>query len=454
MLIPDVARCNCTMEGFTTANHNHDDDCRLWWEVNFCMGDEHWDAELQRMQSGPYLPKSVNPYENAEDYIWDGDTPVISKLSAADRAVQTPLCRHEEEALAAITDTNTVNSCGIIDLPDGSYADFDSRVTYRACQDEDGRPMWVSEDWDADPAEEEMVSHSPDDVPDCHCKPVAKWDCLKCDVTRNTLNSPWTWMTAKDRAEVIAWTNMDNTGSWAHYGNICTHCFDTVLMPKNDKVDIRASKVRKQTSDTMPDFGIYASEAWSPDCPAIMLPWQDYGLPTCSFTNAARAIKRAWDAAVEGDTVEVGCVGSHGRTGTILACFAVLSDPEMTGPEAVAWVRKHHCTKAVEVSEQEWFVRWFRAWSLGLPFSEQRPGTLKVLHTGPALSATGKVITIPSGIPGPVELVPTAENCGNVAPGMTANARRRAEKRANRKEKALRNKQKNRQQYRAIRGGS
>lgn len=52
--------------------------------------------------------------------------------------------------------------------------------------------------------------------------------------------------------------------------------------------------------------------------------------------------------------VEVGCLGGHGRTGTALACLAVLSGHR--ADEAVAWVRSSYCTMAVETAEQEAFV--------------------------------------------------------------------------------------------------
>ena len=58
-----------------------------------------------------------------------------------------------------------------------------------------------------------------------------------------------------------------------------------------------------------------------------------------------------------GEHVEVGCLGGHGRTGTALACLAVLTG---TPPgEAVAWVRAEYCEKAVETDEQHAFVAAF-----------------------------------------------------------------------------------------------
>lgn len=49
------------------------------------------------------------------------------------------------------------------------------------------------------------------------------------------------------------------------------------------------------------------------------------------------------------------CVGSHGRTGTALACLLVAKgyDPEL----AISTVRRAHCHEAIETREQERYVR-------------------------------------------------------------------------------------------------
>jgi hypothetical protein len=69
--------------------------------------------------------------------------------------------------------------------------------------------------------------------------------------------------------------------------------------------------------------------------------------------------------AREGELVEVGCIGGSGRTGTVLACMAVLAGIPPT--EAVAWVRATYRADAVETSEQEEWVRWFAQWAESHP---------------------------------------------------------------------------------------
>lgn len=51
--------------------------------------------------------------------------------------------------------------------------------------------------------------------------------------------------------------------------------------------------------------------------------------------------------------VHVGCIGGHGRTGMVLAALV----RHMTGdPDAITYVRKHYCMKAVESAEQVRFL--------------------------------------------------------------------------------------------------
>lgn len=64
------------------------------------------------------------------------------------------------------------------------------------------------------------------------------------------------------------------------------------------------------------------------------------------------------DRARTGEQVELGCIGGHGRTGTALACLAVLTG--CPASEAVAWVRASYCQKAVETAGQEAFVNGLR----------------------------------------------------------------------------------------------
>lgn len=72
--------------------------------------------------------------------------------------------------------------------------------------------------------------------------------------------------------------------------------------------------------------------------------------------EAAEALRDAWRRAAD-ERVEFVCGGGRGRTGTALACLAVLDGvpPE----EAVAYVRRHYDRHAVETPWQRRYVRRF-----------------------------------------------------------------------------------------------
>jgi hypothetical protein len=110
------------------------------------------------------------------------------------------------------------------------------------------------------------------------------------------------------------------------------------------------------TRDTAPTFGLYLDERWNPPWTHSHVDWPDFELPR--DTNAfIAALRDALDRARRGERVELGCWGGHGRTGTGLACLAVLAGTPAS--EALAWVRENYCEKAVETAAQEQFVLAF-----------------------------------------------------------------------------------------------
>lgn len=85
------------------------------------------------------------------------------------------------------------------------------------------------------------------------------------------------------------------------------------------------------------------------------LRWPDFGLPADRAGTAA-ALAEAWTRA-DRERVEVACAGGLGRTGTALACLAVLDG--VPAGEAVAYVRAHYSPRAVETPWQRRFVARF-----------------------------------------------------------------------------------------------
>jgi protein-tyrosine phosphatase len=90
--------------------------------------------------------------------------------------------------------------------------------------------------------------------------------------------------------------------------------------------------------------------------PSIWLPWPDFRLPR--DPGRARAVLAgAWRRAAA-ERVELACGGGRGRTGTALACLAVLDG--VPPGEAVGFVRAHYHRRAVETPAQRRFVAGFR----------------------------------------------------------------------------------------------
>ncbi|MFD8637484.1 protein phosphatase [Streptomyces sp. NPDC059533] len=85
------------------------------------------------------------------------------------------------------------------------------------------------------------------------------------------------------------------------------------------------------------------------------LRWPDFWLPS-DRAATADGLREAW-ARAETQRVEVACAGGHGRTGTALACLAVLDG--VPSREAVAYVRENYAPRAVETPWQRRFVSRF-----------------------------------------------------------------------------------------------
>jgi len=92
-----------------------------------------------------------------------------------------------------------------------------------------------------------------------------------------------------------------------------------------DGTVVRASAITERVDDDPSrDFGLYLDSRWAPTWPAEVIDWPDFGLPA-DPERAASQIEQAFARARDGETVEIGCLGGLGRTGTVLACFAVVA---------------------------------------------------------------------------------------------------------------------------------
>jgi hypothetical protein len=97
-------------------------------------------------------------------------------------------------------------------------------------------------------------------------------------------------------------------------------------------------------------------EPWRPDWESDWIGWPDFGTPRNDYL-AADLIQVAYRLAHTGCRVEVACDGGTGRTGTVIACMAILAGHP--AEYALGWTRRHYRHRAVETPGQRRWIGWF-----------------------------------------------------------------------------------------------
>ncbi len=118
-------------------------------------------------------------------------------------------------------------------------------------------------------------------------------------------------------------------------------------------------------AEPFPDYGLYLGTGRFHDrheptltWPHEWIDWPDFRLPR-NPTAATSLIRALHERARQGQRVEVACRGGVGRTGTVIACLAVLAGTEPA--EAVTWTRAHYHHRAVETpGQRRWVTRFTR----------------------------------------------------------------------------------------------
>ena len=131
-----------------------------------------------------------------------------------------------------------------------------------------------------------------------------------------------------------------------------------LVLPSGRRVLGRGLR-RQPTPVPAPEFGLYLlgrepdPQPWA----SVWVRWPDFRVPV-DPAGARTALVDAWRRADE-QRVEVACGGGVGRTGTALACLAVLDGVPPT--DAVRYVRRHYHRRAVETPGQRRYVSRFAA---------------------------------------------------------------------------------------------
>lgn len=137
----------------------------------------------------------------------------------------------------------------------------------------------------------------------------------------------------------------------------------TILLP--DGTRVRGRGLRDPApAGPPPDFGLYlgSRRLWARHRPALTWPqgwieWPDFLLPR-HRDRAVGHIRALHGRTRAGERVEVACAGGVGRTGTVIACLAILGG--VPAGEAVGWARANYHEHAVETP-------WQRAWVARFP---------------------------------------------------------------------------------------
>jgi Protein-tyrosine phosphatase len=129
-----------------------------------------------------------------------------------------------------------------------------------------------------------------------------------------------------------------------------------VHLPSGRLVRGRALR-RSLPSGACPALGIYLLSKEPPDLPweSRWIRWPDFRLPA-DTEYVLSTLTEAWQRAAT-ERVEIACAGGRGRTGTALACLAILDG--VPSSQAVAYIREHYSRHATETPAQRRYVaRW------------------------------------------------------------------------------------------------
>lgn len=118
-----------------------------------------------------------------------------------------------------------------------------------------------------------------------------------------------------------------------------------------------------------PDYGVYLAESWKPAVvtthgfnelegidypyPAVFYEWEDMAAP--KYDGIASIFKWMVTKLRNGSVIDIGCLGAHGRTGTLLAML-LMEIEELQPAEAIKRVRRDHCERGIETWKQEDYI--------------------------------------------------------------------------------------------------
>lgn len=149
-----------------------------------------------------------------------------------------------------------------------------------------------------------------------------------------------------------------STGSW--YAEKCTFKHPALTLPGTDLVIYGGSCSHPAVADADVYIGfdkhsmLHTKRAWPwKKGTEFLFPITDMAAPD-NPEDFRKLVEWVTKALHEGKKVHCGCIGGHGRTGTFLAALVKHVGAE---EDAITYVRKNYCEKAVESASQINFLK-------------------------------------------------------------------------------------------------
>jgi hypothetical protein len=220
----------------------------------------------------------------------------------------------------------------------------------------------------------------------CTCKAKKVYACIGCNVQRWHQNGAWSYWSKQNQNEKTYLSSegkqfqqtkkstvVSGNSEWDYWGGgstvstyqKCRHYGVTVALPDGTNIMCSSEHTPDKREVPAPDFGCYMASSWEPDWKAYWLNWTDMGLPKMSMKTVDSIVDELLERARAGQVVEIGCIGGHGRTGTLLAMLALKAGAD-DATIAKNWVWEKYCTHAIEGKKQEWYLDCYDAALKGL----------------------------------------------------------------------------------------
>lgn len=150
----------------------------------------------------------------------------------------------------------------------------------------------------------------------------------------------------------------------------CNHWRDPILIG-NKVVTLSGYKMRDLYIEKFkPSFGMYLDPMWVENFdglfsndrndvpnslnlyPSWIVSWKDLSVVSVSLIHKlVRKLQKEMGKGIP----DIGCLGAHGRTGTLLACL-LIREEGLCAKKAIEEVRSRHCEFAIETISQEKLV--------------------------------------------------------------------------------------------------